>query len=106
MIVGESAVGKTSVITRIHEDVFYNPKGYSNTIGVDWRITSLTVSDGSYVPETKIRLQVWDTAGMEKYHAITPAYYRSMHAFIFMYAANDLNSFDRIESIWLPNIKK
>ena len=33
MIVGESAVGKTSVITRIHKNTFY--KSYSNTIGVD-----------------------------------------------------------------------
>ena len=43
---------------------------------------------------------------MEKYHAITPAYYRTMNAFIFMYSADNPESFHKIETAWEPNIKE
>lgn len=55
IVIGDSGVGKTNLITRFCENHFRDT--YVATIGVDFKIKSLTMGD------KKIKLQIWDTAG-------------------------------------------
>lgn len=76
------------------------------TIGVDFRFRKQAV-DGSLC-----KLQIWDTAGQEKFRTITSAYYRSIFSFILgsqavliVYDVTDHKSFREIEDYWLQEVK-
>lgn len=55
IIIGDSGVGKTNLITRFCQNIF--KESYVATIGVDFKIKTLSVDDRKY------KLQIWDTAG-------------------------------------------
>ena len=50
-----------------------------------------------------IRMQIWDTVGQEKFNSITANYYKTTEVAIFVYAINDINSFNNIK-IWLDQL--
>ena len=63
IIIGDSGVGKTNILTRFCENVF--KETHVATIGVDFSVRTIQIED------KKIRLQVWDTAGQERFKTIT-----------------------------------
>ncbi|KAJ4453749.1 putative ypt4 [Paratrimastix pyriformis] len=84
VVLGYSGVGKTSFVRRWVNDSF--GPDYGGTIGVDFHVRS--VPAGS----TNIKFQVWDTAGCERYRAISRAYYRGAHVVLLMFALDDPES--------------
>lgn len=68
VITGDSAVGKSCLLSRFVDNSF--TQTYTTTVGVDFKIKTMEV-DG-----TIVRLQVWDTAGQERFKAIVNSYYR------------------------------
>jgi len=68
VITGDSAVGKSCLLSRFVDNSF--AQTYTSTVGVDFKIKTMEV-DG-----TIVRLQVWDTAGQERFKAIVNSYYR------------------------------
>lgn len=66
VILGKSAVGKSSVLIRFTDDRF--SKDYITTIGVDFKFRSFKLKNQNY------KLQIWDTAGQERYQ-VTLLYY-------------------------------
>ena len=72
VIIGNSGVGKSSVLLRFADDQFN--ESYITTIGVDFRFKTLSI-DGK-----NVKLQIWDTAGQERFRTITNAYYKGAHA--------------------------
>mmetsp|Transcript_38871 Transcript_38871/g.28752 ORF Transcript_38871/g.28752 Transcript_38871/m.28752 type:complete len:90 (+) Transcript_38871:138-407(+) len=54
---------------------------------------------------TEIKLQVWDTAGQEKYRSIAPIYYRDAHAAIIVFDITSEATFNNIEQAWISSIK-
>jgi small GTP-binding protein len=77
VLIGDSSVGKTSVVNRFIHDRF-NP-AEPNTIGALY---------GTYSQERqgqKIEIQVWDTAGTEQYQSLTPVYFRSAAAALVVF---------------------
>nr|KAF7427040.1 hypothetical protein H0235_006734 [Vespula pensylvanica] len=90
VIVGNGAVGKSSMIQRFCKGTY--TRDYKKTIGVDFLEREIEV-DGE-----DVRLMLWDTAGQEEFDAITAAYYRGAHACVLAYSATDRNSFDAIPS--------
>ena len=72
VLLGESSVGKTSLVHRFINDSF-NPHT-SNTIGAAF-ITKIYTSRNT--PDRKIKYEIWDTAGQERYRSLTPMYYRN-----------------------------
>ena len=68
VVVGNGAVGKSSMIQRYCKGIF--TKDYEKTIGVDFLERQIQVNDED------VRLMLWDTAGQEEFDAITKAYYR------------------------------
>ena len=74
IFIGDSSVGKTSLIRRFCRGA-YAPEGLRSTIGVDFHTRSLLVER-----QTVVCLQCWDTAGQERYRAITAQYFRKSDA--------------------------
>ncbi|CAD7926704.1 unnamed protein product [Amoebophrya sp. A25] len=102
LLLGDSAVGKSSLLMRFTEDKF--EQNFVITIGVDFRMKTVTRPTAS--GEDKVlRLQVWDTAGQERFRTITPAYYRSAMGVVMVYDITDEGTFNNVE-MWLNNLSQ
>ena len=97
VFVGDAGVGKTQIINKFVKNKFSND--YNPTIGLDFY--SKTINSNGKI----IKLQLWDTAGQEKFRAITRTYYKSGHLIVFVYAVDDKNSFENIQ-IWVKDVKE
>ena len=67
MLIGDSTVGKTWMVNRYVNDK--EPERKTPTVGVEFSTKSVKLMD-----DTSVKAQIWDTAGQEKYRAITSAY--------------------------------
>uniref|UniRef100_A0A8C6T8V1 Ras-related protein Rab-36 n=1 Tax=Neogobius melanostomus TaxID=47308 RepID=A0A8C6T8V1_9GOBI len=92
VVVGDLNVGKTCLINRFCKDVF--ERDYKATIGVDFEIERFEMSG---VP---FSLQIWDTAGQEKFKCIASAYYRGAQVIITVFDMADIKSLDHTRQ-WL-----
>ncbi|PAA72367.1 hypothetical protein BOX15_Mlig016792g2 [Macrostomum lignano] len=97
LLIGDSGVGKTSVLIRFAEDSF-SPT-FISTIGIDFKIRTIEL-DGK-----KVKLQIWDTAGQERFRTITTAYYRGAMGILLVYDVTNAKSFDNIRT-WIGNINQ
>ena len=96
IIIGDSAVGKTNILLRYSDDK-YKPT-HSATLGVDFKIKTIKIDD------KKIKMQIWDTAGQEKFRNITATYYKGSAGVIFVYSVTDRKTFDSMES-WIKQVE-
>ena len=77
LCIGDNNAGKSSFVLRFADDVFYG--SYMTTIGVDFKIRELIVKN------KKVKVQIWDIAGPERFRTITSSYYKGAHViFIFI----------------------
>jgi Ras-related protein Rab-23 len=97
VIVGNGAVGKSSLIQRYCRGTF--TKSYKKTIGVDFLEKHLRISGED------VRLMLWDTAGQEEFDAITKAYYRGAQACVVAFASNDRASFEAVDK-WKRKVEE
>jgi len=88
VIIGNSSVGKTCLLTRYADNTFST--NYMNTIGVDFRIKTLTVEGKT------IKLQVWDTAGQERFNTITASFLRGAAGVVLVYDITNAETFTGI----------
>lgn len=95
LLIGDSGVGKTSILYRFSDDA-YTPT-FISTIGIDFKIKTIELKG------KKIKLQIWDTAGQERFHTITTSYYRGAMGIMLVYDITNAKSFDNIQK-WLRNI--
>jgi len=100
LMLGDSAVGKTSIITRF-TDRKYEPY-YITTLGLDFR---LKIIHSPTDPNKELKLQIWDTAGQERFKSLSRSYFRSAHAVVLVYAIDDKTSFDHVAN-WLDELTK
>lgn len=97
LLLGDSGVGKSSLILRWTEDCF-NPS-LVGTVGVTFKTKRVNIG-GDY-----ISVQVWDTAGQEQFHKITTSYYRGVQGIMLIYDISDRKSLENVE-YWVKNIKE
>ncbi|XP_077695554.1 ras-related protein Rab-44 isoform X3 [Eretmochelys imbricata] len=97
LFVGDSNVGKTSFLYRLHEDSF-NPS-LTATIGMDYRVKNLFVDNKCFA------LRLWDTAGQERYHSITKQFFRKADGVVLMYDVTSEYSFADVR-YWLSCIQE
>ena len=81
-MIGDSGVGKSSLLLRFSDDKYRESD--SSTIGVDFKVKQVEL-DGK-----QVKLQMWDTAGQEKYRTITSSYYRNAQGIIVAYDVTSL----------------
>lgn len=96
LIIGDSNVGKSSLLVRFADDSFYTE--YISTIGVDYRIKTLKVQHED--AQVSVKLQCWDTAGQEKFDNIVQSYYRGSHGIMLVFDVTNKESFDNLQK-WL-----
>ena len=97
LMIGDSGVGKSSLLLRFSDDLYRGTD--ISTIGVDFKVKMVTVEDKA------IKLQIWDTAGQEKYRTITSSYYRNAQGIIVAYDITSQESFANVK-IWLQEIDR
>ncbi|XP_059619528.1 ras-related protein Rab-18-B [Phlebotomus argentipes] len=96
LIIGESGVGKSSLMLRFVEDNF--DADQSITIGVDFK-TKIVNIDG-----VNVKLAIWDTAGQERFRTLTPSYYRDAQGAILVYDVTKKNTFQKLD-LWLNELE-
>ena len=96
LTIGDSGVGKSSLILRFTEDTF--TPSFITTIGIDYKMKNMTINDG-----TKCKIQIWDTAGQERFRNITTAYYRGAQGILLVHDITDEQSFLNVK-YWLQQI--
>lgn len=97
LLIGDSGVGKSSLLSRFCDDSF--TESYISTIGVDFRIRSMAVAD------KLVKLQIWDTAGQERFRTITSSYYRGAHGIVVVYDITVAKSFETLD-YWFEEIDR
>lgn len=111
--VGDSMVGKTSLIQRYMTEMF-NEHGQQPTISNDFKIKAIQVDTEDPAKRGQrrdtlagelIRLFVWDTAGQERFRQITRMYYRDSHGVIICFDITNQESFEQCD-FWLKDIEK
>lgn len=95
LIIGDSGVGKSSLLVRFADNTFSG--NYITTIGVDFKIRTIEVKG------ERVKLQIWDTAGQERFRTITSTYYRGTHGVIVVYDVTSGDSFANVKR-WLHEI--
>ncbi|XP_035223814.1 ras and EF-hand domain-containing protein homolog, partial [Stegodyphus dumicola] len=97
VFVGDSGVGKTSILQRFCLDDF--KPTFSATIGVDFQVKTIEVEG------ERIALQLWDTAGQERFRSMTHQYFRKADGIIVVYDVTSEISFRNVRN-WIHNIKE
>ena len=96
VIIGNTSVGKSSIIRRFCDGDYINH--HISTIGVDFRVKTIDIDDYLYA-----KLQIWDTSGQERFKTITSSYYRGSHGVIVVYDISDLQSFKDVKK-WIKEL--
>ena len=94
LILGESNVGKSSLMNRFAADTF--SETVPTTIGVDFRMKQVTV-DTAHSGQHTVNMQILDTAGHEKFRTLSSSFYRGTHAALFVYSVAARESFAPLE---------
>lgn len=95
LTIGESGVGKTSVLLRYTEAKFN--KHHLTTIGIDFKSKTINLHQKS------IKLKIWDTAGQERFRNITQQYYKGADGIVLVYDVTSRESFDKVTD-WMKQI--
>lgn len=96
LILGDSGVGKSCLITRWTADDF--SANIVSTVGVNFK------SKRVHLNNEYVQVQVWDTAGQEHFHKITTSYYRGANGIMLVYDVSDPKTMENAE-YWIKNIK-
>ncbi|KAI0796601.1 P-loop containing nucleoside triphosphate hydrolase protein [Abortiporus biennis] len=97
VIMGNTGVGKTSLLQRYTQNKF-DPKNTTSTTGAFF-VTKKVYSNG-----IRVRLQLWDTAGQERFRSMAPMYYRGANAALLLYDITNAATFEDIRG-WLEELK-
>ncbi|CAD8103320.1 unnamed protein product [Paramecium sonneborni] len=96
LMTGNGSVGKTVFLQKYANDSF--DESYVPTIGLDFKIKTLELNGKS------IKLQLWDSAGQERFMTLTN-YYKSSHGIFLLYDISDRQSFNDIQN-WLQKAQQ
>ena len=97
-LIGNSGVGKTCIITRYTDDVFN--ENSASTIGANFIEKKINIGKKEY------NLNIWDTAGQEKYQSLGKHFYKDSYIVCLVYDITNQESLDSLKSVWYPNLQK
>jgi len=97
VLLGESAVGKSSLVLRFVKGQFHEYQ--ESTIGAAFLTQTVCLDD------TTVKFEIWDTAGQERYHSLAPMYYRGAQAAIVVYDITNPDTFERAKN-WVKELQR
>ena len=92
IILGDSNVGKTSILLKYVDGYF--PTIYVATIGVEYKVKKITING------VDINLHIWDTAGQERFRSITKSFMQNADGIIYVYDITQRESFNNLKT-WI-----
>ena len=96
LILGDATVGKTSILLRYIDNKFEIDS--LSTLGVDVKYKYVTLNN------KKIRMNIWDTAGQDRFKTIAKNYFKGANAVIFVFDVNHKNTIEKIK-FWINSVK-
>ncbi|RKP15400.1 P-loop containing nucleoside triphosphate hydrolase protein [Piptocephalis cylindrospora] len=97
LLIGNSNVGKSSILLRFTDDSFLPQEETSATIGVDFKVKMMELEGKKY------KLTIWDTAGQERFRTLTSSYYRGAQGVILVYDVTNRATFDQLD-VWFKEL--
>lgn len=97
LLLGDSSVGKTCFLLRYTDNTFQEI--YMSTIGLDYRLKTIQLQKGE-----KVKAQIWDTAGQDRFRAITKNYYKGANGIILIYDITNIKTFEGVKN-WIEQIR-
>ncbi|CAG01907.1 unnamed protein product, partial [Tetraodon nigroviridis] len=97
VLVGNSSVGKTSLLRSFCEGRFH--PSTTATVGIDYSVKTLTLDN------MQVAMQLWDTAGQERYRSITKQFFRKADGVVVMYDVTVEESFRAVKP-WFANVQE
>ena len=97
LVLGDADVGKTNLVSRYVTDTFYEHTRH--TLGVDF------VMKQTLVAGTTVTMQLWDTAGEERFRALSALLYRGAHGALIVYDITRRSTFDSLAS-WCSGVRE
>ena len=99
VLIGESGTGKTSIINRLKTNEFNSTQDSTMCSSMFRKIIDIP-DFGS------LMVEIWDTAGQEKYRSINKLFYKDSNIVIFVYDITNKKSFDEIKNYWFEQVKE
>ena len=99
VLVGESGVGKTSIITQFIDQTFQEDQ--QSTTGGTFSTKAVICDNGK-----TLKFEIWDTAGQERYRALTKMFYKDTNAAVLVYDITRKDSFEEMQNYWANQIKE
>ena len=96
ILIGDSAVGKSNILSK-YLNYYFDPDSIA-TVGFEFGTKNIEIEG------KKIKLQIWDTAGEERYKSITSSYYKGTKGAFIAYDITRKITFDNIDK-WIENLK-
>lgn len=97
VLLGEAAVGKSSIVLRFVSNEFQANK--EPTIGAAFLTQKCRLED------RVLRYEIWDTAGQERFHSLAPMYYRNAQAAVVVYDVTKATSLEKAKS-WVKELQR
>ena len=96
LIVGDAAVGKSSILRRFAQNTFNQE--YLSTLGIDYFTKDIKINN------KVIHVKIWDTAGEERYRSLTQSFLKNGEGILIVFALNNKTSFDSLK-FWMDSIQ-
>ena len=100
VLLGESGVGKTSIISRYISNTYRNQQ--LPTTGANFVTKTIILEDEN----KSIKFELWDTAGQEKYRSLAKVFYRNAAVCVLVYDITRKSSFEELKLFWIKELKE
>ena len=100
VLIGESGVGKTSIISRYMTDKFSASLG--STPGANFTTKTVFLKNENQ----SIKFEIWDTAGQERYRSLAKVFYKNASVCILVYDITRKKTFEELKNYWAKEIKE
>ena len=97
LLLGNINVGKSALVIRFVDDIWND--NFVPINGVDFRLKKLEID------KKRIKMQIWDNQGQERFKTVLPHYYRGVHGILLVYDVTEKDSFNNL-NFWLMEIEK
>ena len=98
VLIGETGVGKTSIITQFIDQTFQEDQ--QSTTGGTFSTKSV-ICDGGKI----LKFEIWDTAGQERYRSLATMFYKDANAAIMVYDVTRKETFEELKNYWAGQVK-